>query len=159
MFWPRYSRFHISFPAFVLSWTHIGSFCVHYYVHAGSHLAFWMCVLFSFKCCGYYSIHLKHAWLYLLYIFLSFFSLELRSWLQYQHPIFGKCCSWSGFGLKVDSGNASQLFPLSVSVSDSSPAHGESPDEVLRRRHGDKEVISEVSENTHHNAVLWTFAM
>lgn len=73
MFWPRYSRFHISFPAFVLSWTHIGSFCVHSYVHAGSHLAFWMCVLFSFKCCRYYSIHLKHAWLYLLYIFIILF--------------------------------------------------------------------------------------
>lgn len=27
-----------------------------------------------------------------------------------------------------------------LSVSDSSPAHGESQDEVLRRRHGDKEV-------------------
>lgn len=36
--------------------------------------------------------------------------------------------------------NASQCEPLSVSVSDSSPAHGESQDEVLRRRHGDKEV-------------------
>lgn len=43
-FWPRYSRFHIFFPAFVLSWTHIGSSCVHSYVHAGIHLAFWKCV-------------------------------------------------------------------------------------------------------------------
>lgn len=31
---------------------------------------------------------------------------------------------------------------VSVSVSDSSPAHGENQDDVLRRRHGDKEVIS-----------------
>lgn len=36
--------------------------------------------------------------------------------------------------------NASRRYRLSVPVSDSSPAHGESQDEVLRRRHGDKEV-------------------
>lgn len=33
-----------------------------------------------------------------------------------------------------------QYSRLSVSIPDLSPAHGESPDEVLRRRHGDKEV-------------------
>lgn len=43
-------------------------------------------------------------------------------------------------GLEVVSENASRDNRLTVSVSDSSPAHGESQDEVLRRRHGDKEV-------------------
>ncbi|CAG04709.1 unnamed protein product, partial [Tetraodon nigroviridis] len=39
--------------------------------------------------------------------------------------------------------NGNLLQPLSAHRRDSSPAHGESPDEVLRRRHGDKEKILE----------------
>lgn len=54
--------------------------------------------------------------------------------------MFEKFCSLIGFASEVDRENASQCNPLSVSVTDSSPAHGESQDEVLRRRHGDKEV-------------------
>ncbi|XP_073338406.1 sorbin and SH3 domain-containing protein 1 [Pagrus major] len=39
--------------------------------------------------------------------------------------------------------NGNLLQPLAAHRRDSSPAHGESPDEVLRRRHGDKEKILE----------------
>ncbi|XP_047191297.1 sorbin and SH3 domain-containing protein 1 isoform X3 [Scophthalmus maximus] len=39
--------------------------------------------------------------------------------------------------------NGNLLQPLAAHLRDSSPAHGESPDEVLRRRHGDKEKILE----------------
>ncbi|KAM9726632.1 sorbin and SH3 domain-containing protein 1 isoform 2-T3 [Menidia menidia] len=39
--------------------------------------------------------------------------------------------------------NGNLLQPLAVHRRDSSPAHGESQDEVLRRRHGDKEKILE----------------
>ncbi|XP_056902830.1 sorbin and SH3 domain-containing protein 1 isoform X3 [Takifugu flavidus] len=39
--------------------------------------------------------------------------------------------------------NGNLLQPLSAHRRDSSPVHGDSPDEVLRRRHGDKEKILE----------------
>ncbi|XP_047458273.1 sorbin and SH3 domain-containing protein 1 isoform X3 [Mugil cephalus] len=39
--------------------------------------------------------------------------------------------------------NGNLLQPLAAHRRDSSPAHGESPDEVLRRRHGDKEKMLE----------------
>lgn len=84
--------------SFLLSWTHIWSFCVHSSMHAGTHSAFWMCVCggvcLFFWCCRVYDLHSKHAWLYLKYIFL--FMFIVRSWLQYNHLIFEKFCFWVG---------------------------------------------------------------
>ncbi|XP_058506835.1 sorbin and SH3 domain-containing protein 1 isoform X1 [Solea solea] len=45
-------------------------------------------------------------------------------------------------GQRLDT-NGNLLQPLAAHLRDSSPAHGEGPDEVLRRRHGDKEKILE----------------
>lgn len=49
---------------------------------------------------------------------------------------------------------ASQSKPVLVSVADSSPAHGESQDEVLKRRHGDKEVIFFIFKQKRHELNL-----
>lgn len=98
-----------------------------------------VCVCFLF-----YGVHLKHAWLYWFNIFMILFiGIEELTAISSSYLWRVLFLNW----IEFDSVNASQRHPP-VSVSDSSPAHGESQDEVLRRRHGDKEVNFNISQIT-----------
>lgn len=57
--------------------------------------------------------------------------------LNLRHNIITHSTTAMLFGLAHNESSDSFLLG---SVPDSSPVHGDSPDEVLRRRHGDKEV-------------------
>lgn len=83
---------------------------------------------------------------------ILFIKVEELTTISLIWTVLGLFGFFRGGWLKVNDENSSSHYRLSVS--DLSPAHGESQDEVLRRRHGDKEVRVTIFINPHDQCLV-----